>query len=96
MSGGVEGGQGAATVPSREGVTGGLGGAAGHSLTALGRTVLGKLRPQPPVPTPFKSPRIWTDRHGFLTNGTYAVDSTAMRLHTDGNLGSKRVSGGVT
>lgn len=70
-------------------VTGGLGGAAGHVLTALGRTVLGKLRPQPPAPTPFEPPRIWTNRHGFLTNGTYAVDSTAMRLHTDGNFGSK-------
>ena len=70
-------------------VTGGLGGAAGHVLTTLGRTVLGKLRPQPPAPTPFEPPRIWTNRHGFLTNGTYAVDSTAMRLHTDGNFGSK-------
>ena len=82
--------QATATGTLEGGVTGGLGGAAGHGLTTLGRTVLGKLRPQPSAPAPFKPPRIWTDRHGFLTNGTYAVDSTAMRLHTDGNFGSKK------
>lgn len=84
--------QATATGTLEGGVTGGLGGAAGHGLTTLGRTALGKLRPQPsaPAPAPFKPPRIWTDRHGFLTNGTYAVDSTAMRLHTDGNFGSKK------
>ena len=42
--------QATATETLKGGVTGGLGGAAGHVLTALGRTVLGKLRPQPPAP----------------------------------------------